>query len=296
MLSLKDYSFKIDLEYYENCKDWITDVAIEAIDNVFADKPMFNLNDIAYMILDDYELGTNTCSFTPIRLYLAINQPKNIKSEENKKNWFKKKNPLIKNLHLTLDEIKDQLFKSLINILDSSCLIYNNSLSIEIWKTEEFENETKTSLHFEIIPCLQFEETGDDVIYYNKSKSIIVKEDLINTMQNFNNKNKETNNLFSEFVLIFKNLYLQQDNKKQLPALLFETILYNVPNSYFEDNSTNTLFNIINFIKNFDLKNYKTIDENDFAFTSKTTPFSIFYAKHILKTIEKNINLLTKEK
>lgn len=296
MLNLKDYAFSIELNNYENYKMWLTDVALEAINQVFEDKPMFKLEDVAYMVFDDYLLNTNACSFSPIRIYIALNQPKNINLTEKRTMFKRKKSALIKNLHLPLHEIKNQMFNNIVNLVDNSCLIYNNARNIEIWKTEITEDGTKTSIHFKIIPTFIYEETGEDVIYYAEKDKEVIREDIVNSLCNFNIKNEETNYVYSDVVLIFKNLFLQQENKKELPFLLFETILYNVPSKYFTGTSNAEILNIINFIKNFNIKDFKTIAENDYAFASKTTPFSIFYAKHIIKTIEKSINKLTETK
>lgn len=69
-------------------------------------------------------------------------------------------------------------------------------------------------------------------------------------------------------------------------------MLYNVPNKLYTDQSVKTLTQIINFLRNNNIKDYKTIDEQDFAFTSKYKSFSILFAKHALGQIEKYIKKL----
>ena len=51
--------------------------------------------------------------------------------------------------------------------------------------------------------------------------------------------------------------------------------------------------NILNILRNKNLKEYKTIDEQDFAYTSKYKSFSSLYAKHSISQIEKALKKLT---
>jgi hypothetical protein len=90
---------------------------------------------------------------------------------------------------------------------------------------------------------------------------------------------------------MFKNIILKDNKIKDLPFEIFETILYNVPNGMFIDDSKQTMLNIINFIRNNPIKNFKTIDEQDYAFSSIYRSMSLFYVKHITKQIEKYLSI-----
>ena len=47
------------------------------------------------------------------------------------------------------------------------------------------------------------------------------------------------------------------------------------------------MIKIINYVRNMSLKEIKTLDEQDYALTSKYRAMSAFYVKHIIKIIEK---------
>jgi hypothetical protein len=105
-------------------------------------------------------------------------------------------------------------------------------------------------------------------------------------VKNFNKKNKQTKDKYRQTIVIFKNILLRNEKIDNLPSEIIETILYNVPNSLFEDDSQSSLIKIINFIRNNSLQDFLTIDEQDKAFTSRYRSMSSFYVKHILRIIE----------
>ena len=115
-------------------------------------------------------------------------------------------------------------------------------------------------------------------LYYNDPQKLLLK--------NFEKKNKQTKDKFRQYILIFKNILLKNDKIDYLPSEIIETLLYNVPNKMFENDDKQSVINVINFLRNNPLKSFKTIDEEDFAFSSLYRSMSPIYSKHIIRIIE----------
>ena len=64
---------------------------------------------------------------------------------------------------------------------------------------------------------------------------------------------------------------------------------YNVPNEMFKDTRQGTLINMINYIRNNSIREFKTLDEQDLAFVSQYKSMSLIYVKHATKLIEKQL-------
>ena len=90
-------------------------------------------------------------------------------------------------------------------------------------------------------------------------------------------------------VVILKNILLKDKDIQRLPSEIIETLVYNVPNSMLKSDDINSLINIINFIRNNPMRDFRTIDEQDYAFSSLYRGMSAFYSRHILKIIEKTL-------
>ena len=98
-----------------------------------------------------------------------------------------------------------------------------------------------------------------------------------------------TKGLFHYYDVVIKNIFLAERKEPNIYFEIFETLLYNVPDKLFTDKSINNLTQIINFLRNNNIKDYKSIDEQDYAFTSIYKSFSILFAKHALGQIEKHV-------
>ena len=72
-----------------------------------------------------------------------------------------------------------------------------------------------------------------------------------------------------------------------LPFEMFESLLYNVPNSYYKDISFKTGREIMEYLLNTDIKTLKTIDEQDLQFNSKYKSLSRLYASRLIRTMHK---------
>lgn len=278
---------------YENVKENLITISKYVVGNFFNDKPMFTEENFKYYYYDDFIFETNNSETNYITLYIEINQPKNIKSIQTEKFKRKVKDEKIKDLHLTLEEIKNGLFEHYVTCFDNNTLLWQEKYSINLSVNEVINNQ-KVNYLIRIIPCFTYvnEKGVSGVIYYDNSLYNIEIEYPLVSIQNFYNKNEATNNLFYYYDILIKNIFLECRKEKNIYFEIFETLLYNVPNKLYTDQSVKTLTQIINFLRNNNIKDYKTIDEQDFAFTSKYKSFSILFAKHAIGQIEKYIKKL----
>ncbi len=278
---------------YENVKENLITISKYVVGNFFNDKPMFTEENFKYYYYDDFIFQTNNSETNYITLYIEINQPKNIKSIQTEKFKRKVKDEKIKDLHLTLEEIKNGLFEHYVTCFDNNTLLWQEKYSINLSVNEVIDNQ-KVNYLIRIIPCFTYvnEKGVSGVIYYDNSLYNIEIEYPLVSIQNFYNKNEATNNLYYYYDILIKNIFLECRKEKNIYFEIFETLLYNVPNKLYTDQSVKTLTQIINFLRNNNIKDYKTIDEQDFAFTSKYKSFSILFAKHALGQIEKYIKKL----
>lgn len=278
---------------YENVKENLITISKYVVGNFFNDKPMFTEENFKYYYYDDFIFETNNSETNYITLYIEINQPKNIKSIQTEKFKRKVKDEKIKDLHLTLEEIKNGLFEHYVTCFDNNTLLWQEKYSINLSVNEVIDNQ-KVNYLIRIIPCFTYinEKGVSGVIYYDNNLYNIEIEYPLVSIQNFYNKNEATNNLYYYYDILIKNIFLECRKEKNIYFEIFETLLYNVPNKLYTDQSVKTLTQIINFLRNNNIKDYKTIDEQDFAFTSKYKSFSILFAKHALGQIEKYIKKL----
>lgn len=278
---------------YENVKENLITISKYVVGNFFNDKPMFTEENFKYYYYDDFIFETNNSETNYITLYIEINQPKNIKSIQTEKFKRKVKDEKIKDLHLTLEEIKNGLFEHYVTCFDNNTLLWQEKYSINLSVNEVIDNQ-KVNYLIRIIPCFTYvnEKGVSGVIYYDNSLYNIEIEYPLVSIQNFYNKNEATNNLYYYYDILIKNIFLECRKEKNIYFEIFETLLYNVPNKLYTDQSVKTLTQIINFLRNNNIKDYKTIDEQDFAFTSKYKSFSILFAKHAIGQIEKYIKKL----
>ena len=294
MLNFNNYLNVTDTINYKYVKENLIALTRSMVADYFADKPMFNDKNFKYYYYDDFIFDTNNSQNNYITLYVEINQPRNVKEIQDKK--FTKKDKNIKDLHLTLAEIKNGLFEQCVLNFDNSTLIWQEQYSINL-SVNEVVDYQKVNYLIRIIPCFTYvnENNASGVIYYNNDLNRIEIEYPLLSIKNFNAKNKRTNGLYYYYDILIKNIFLAERKENNIYFEIFETLLYNVPDKLFVDESINTLMSIINFLRNNNIKDYKSIDEQDCAFTSKYKSFSILFANHALKEIEKHIKKQLKD-
>jgi len=281
-----DYKNLIEVKKNKSYRMAFLEIIEYALTKFIEDKNMFELSDFSYIYCDEYVLKTNCHKDLFSTLYILIDQPFNYKPELlRKKNKSKKNKITMPELYNPLDKIKEELYQIFVNYLDSNCLLWqsNNTISIRTAIPDTNDNE---AFYINIIPTIAHYNDNNNIGFmYEKNGEIEIEyPDLL--VKNFNKKNKQTKDKYRQTIVIFKNILLRDEKINSLPSEIIETILYNVPNSLFEDDSQSSLIKIINFIRNNNLQDFLTIDEQDKAFTSRYRSMSSFYVKHILKIIE----------
>lgn len=275
----------IDKPYIDEIRDNYIDNLYSIVENYFADKSMFTMDNFSIQVFDEYMLGTNCHDDIFSTIYLIISQPLNyrtdLKSKKSKKDKIKSPE-----LYLKLSEIKEGLYQTFLKHFDSSNIVWKDKYGICQKAFILDDDGNQHNFYFRLIPCLTYYNKNNvqGVMYYSNG-DIEIEYPTI-AMKNYLDKNTQTNDLYRQTILIFKNILLKDKDIEQLPSEIIETILYNVPNELFVSDSKPCILNIVNFIRNNPLKDFKTIDEEDFAFSSLYRSMSIFYSRHVLKIIE----------
>lgn len=279
----------------DNIRQVFIDNLEQVIEKFFSDKTMFSSEDFTFYVLDEHILETNCHKDIFTCIYVEINQPNNYKPNLKKnKKLFNKKDSEIKynipNLYIPLSEIRKGIHDTCLKHFDNNNIVWLDKFSICIKSSVLFEdNTTKLDYYFKIIPALTYynENNVRGLVYYNgKDIQIEYPEQFY---LNFMDKNKKTKDKFRQIVLILKNILLKDKDCQRLPSEIIETLVYNVPNSMLKSDDKNSLINIINFIRNNPIRDFKTIDEQDYAFSSLYRSMSALYSKHITKIIEKTL-------
>lgn len=276
--------------YNEIVRSNFMDILQDVICNVICDKNIFEMNNFYARYYDEYELNTSCNNDIYNTIYLEINQPLNYKPSKVLKNSIKNKNRKIQfpDLYYTLEAFTDDLYNRFVLTLDGNNIIWKDDYSVCIKATINIE-DTNYEYYYRIIPCITYyNQNNVRGLMYKKNNGIEI-EYIDKSIDNFFNKNEKTNDLYRQTILVFKNLLLKEKGITNLPREIIEVMLYNVPNEMFVNDSQQTMINIINYIRNNSVKQYKTIDEEDFAFVSIYRSMSLLYVKHITKIIEKQL-------
>ena len=262
----------------------------ELLPDFFADKSLFKKENLSLYYYDEYSIKTCVTAKSPSTLYLEINQPQNIKE------WKKKENRhTYPTLYYPLNSLRKDLCDYFIKNFDENTLIwkdeYGINFSINIY--DEIEDDVR-NIRFRIIPCITYKEDNKEtgVLYFNEKSRYVVIEYPKIAAKKFREKNKKCLGIYKDYCIIFKNLYKLIRSESVLPSEIFETILYNVPDLFYENYSLDCLKKIMNYIRNSSITNYKSLDEQDLAFVSSYRPFNIVYAKHAIRKLENYIKSL----
>ena len=266
----------------ENFKDFVDDI----LEDFFSDKPLFTADKIKTYYYDEYLLNTCVTPKSNNVLYLEIDQPANIKK------WIQKPNRhTYPELFYSLKSLKSDLFDECVNRFNSDTLLWQTKYTINFLMNIYDEEEKVSTVGFEIIPCISYtNENGvKGIMYFNEDTREFVIEYPELAVKNFKAKNKKTMGLYQNYVVMFKNIFREVKNEKVLPSEIYETIVYNVPDILFENYSIDNIRRIINYLRNSSIHNFKSLDEQDYAFATLYRPMNIVYAKHVIKQIENYI-------
>ncbi len=275
-------------QYNEHVRDNMLYILEDIVCNVICDKNVFELNNFYARYYDEFELKTNCNEEIYNTIYLEINQPLNYKPTKILKKSVKSKKLQFPDLYYKLEDILEDLYIMTIKTMDSNHIIWKDEYSVCI-KASININDENHDYYYRIIPCLTYYNSNNVRGQMYKKNGGIEIEYIDTAIDNFNKKNELTKDKYRQTILIFKNLLLKEKNITTLPKEIIETMLYNVPNEMFKDDSKSTMINIINYIRNNSVKQFKTIDEEDQAFVSIYRSMSLIYVKHITKIIEKQL-------
>lgn len=287
MFVVNEYKKRIQVDNLINVRQSFIDILYDITCDVISDKSMFSIEDFNATYLDEYELKTNCHEDIFNRIYIEIDQPLNYKmlSEKAKKNKTNKLH--FPELYISIKTLLDCYFESLVKNLDSNYLVWLDDYSINIKATLlDDENQVHYYSFKIILGITHFNDKNNRGIMYKKNGGIEIEYPNI-TIDNFNKKNTKTKGLYSDIVLIFKNILLKDKSITTLPYEIIETLVYNVPDKMFISNNIKDILNIINYIRNNNIKNFKTIDEQDLSFVSEYRSMSYLYSKNAIKKIEK---------
>lgn len=265
------------------------------IDYYFSDKILFNKEDYSVYSFDEFQTNTYAGQDIFCNIFIELKSQKNIKTNEIKKEkllnkLFKNKNNdniIPPDLFLELKEIKNNLFELFINSFDENNLIWKYKYGLKVACNVIHESQT-FNYYYNIIPCVTYTNKNNEqgIMFYNDDKYDIEILYPKQYLKNFKKKNKQTNNLYTDTIKIFKNIFMEEKKELSVPFEIFETMLYNVPNELFTSLKISDLCRIINHLRNKNLNQFITIDEQDIAFTCKYKTMSAIFFKHSLKVIE----------
>ncbi len=275
----------VNKENIYNVRESFYDMLPDVLDIFIQDKPMFKLDNFSAIFFDEYTLETNCHYDIFTTVYIEINQPFNYKPVKKLKKSFSNKIQ-IPELYITLEQIRIGIYESFLKYFDK-----NNILWLErdyiCMKSAITEGDKTEVFYFKIIPCLTYynNENIKGLMHYYNGQIDIEYPDL--AINNFQHKNEMTDDVYRNVVLIFKNIMMLEKNNNDLPSEIIETMLYNVPTEMFIDDSIDSLLKIINYLRNNSIRDFKTLDEQDDAFTSIYRSMSLYYVKNVINKVEK---------
>lgn len=275
-------------QYDEEIRASFMDILSIALEKIIEQKEIFDFDNFYAQYFDEFTLKTHCSDGVFNTVYLELNQPLNYKRTKILNKSTKNNKINFPELYYDISQLKDDLYDTLMVTLDNNNILWKDEYSVCVKSTINDDGEV-FEYYFRIIPCISYynKENIKGQMYRKNNGIEIEYVDL--ALENFNLKNEKTNNLYYQTILIFKNLLLKEKNITTLPKEIIETMLYNVPNEMFKNDKKETLINIINFIRNNSIKQFKTLDEQDLAFVSIYRSMSLLYVKHITKIIEKHL-------
>ncbi len=260
---------------------------MKGIDKYFSDKELFNFDTYNIFQYDESLLETYIDdSFVPT-MYLVIDNPENYK----KKDAVKSNIVSAPELFLTLSNIKAGIMNELIGLSEENLVYYKDKYFITVkhnFTYSENDEDVEGNFTYRIIPSLKY--TNDfgqsGVMYYNDNLKEIRIEYPTQSQVNFLMRDFDLKGRLIEIVKRAKTDFMNADETKNLPSEVFETMFYNVPDNFFEEDLDKSLKNILNYLRNKPMNEYKSMDEQTEAFSSQYKPMSFLYVKYVIKQLE----------
>lgn len=296
MFNLNGYLNKAEVNNVNEVNDLFKIEIIEIFIDIIKNRQMFSEDNFKFYYYDEFILDTAVGKNNIATLYVEINQPDNIsKIINNSTQKSNSKNKIVApDLHFSLSAMREELYNASIKRFNKDTLIWNEKYSVNYAHNIQSDDGTINTYYFKVIPCITYKNLNNvnGIMYYNENKSLIEIEYPKLSVLNFNLKNKITNGLYKDFVIMFKNIFMFEKKVNELPFEIFEIILYNVPDEIFIDKTIETFYKIINYVRNFNIKDYQSLDKQDYAFTSQTKSLSVIYAGHVIKKVSSYLRKL----
>lgn len=259
----------------------------QIVKEYIADKPMFKPSDINLYFYDSYSFATNVSVPSTLHLYITFKQTKNITvTTLTNKN---KTTDIVEELYLPLAQIKEDLYQICLSVFSNQILVGKTKHGIVL---ESHEDMTDMMFFVKIFPSIEYKNQNgiSGALYYAEPNNQVILDYPKLALQNWQAKNKATNNGATQYAVLFKNLFMQKKSIGQLPTEIFETLVYNVPNKMLMTQDLNQAKEIIDYLKKSPKREMITIDEQDAAFATSYRAFSILYVKHAISQIQKQLN------
>lgn len=117
----------------------------------------------------------------------------------------------------------------------------------------------------------------------NSVQKFIYKYNIETAISNFNQKNEDTNGNFSDVINMIKSI--SNDVNAHLNEFAIESLIYNVPNKFFEGEPNIQLLKVLNYIKLSNYDKFTSIDENGDIKTNGFIDTSLLELKKFIEQI-----------
>lgn len=283
----------------------------------FATKTNYQESDLnMYLLIKSGQLELNTVAelqskrkmlWRKIKLAWANRRvsKKKRKLFSNKKN--RKNNDIITEQQLkekkekpyTILNLKDEFFEYIVNFMSQMTVVYNYPDKITVLSKEDLGykiNIVPAFVHDDEIRVFNSRKNKFKIVYLddalmaldNKNKEI----DNLNYSQNTTNKVSRivnNDNLFLKVIKIYKALTHNIWNTTNLDFI--DSLIYNCPNEIFVGNVYDVFVRSINFLKNADISDFRSIYNTNKSLY-EDEELSIYEIKSLIKEIS---NLITNE-
>ncbi len=290
MFIANDLKKTYDIPELDKYREIFIDLTFLLVERFIADKPMFTMEDFSAIYFDEIAMGTACHKDIFSTIYLEIDQPMNYRPKNISNKKPKNDKITAPELYTTLEDFREGIFNQAVAYLDGNNLIWQEKNAVCI-KTTIYDDVIGIQPYYiRIIPCLtHYNKDNVRGLLYHQNNEVNIEYPLL-ALENYESKNSMTDDLYRQVILVFKNILLKEKNIERLPGEIIETIVYNIPTEMFLDDNHSTLLNMINYLRNKSIRDYVTLDEQDFAFVSAHRSMSLFYVKHVLKLIEKYLS------
>ena len=293
------------MKYYDNQYDKITENCFSEIYRALTEicEDCFSSNDITVLPVGSYAVRSNYQVVEPIEFYCILPANREIlqKEYQQKKPQKTKKNKTIKEIYAGIwgkDEknpsaldVAKKIMNEMQKYLAEGDKVYfkNNVVFLKIYMQDEDNTVISVNIHV----VYDF-DNDSGVLEFSKLGYKFVENTKL-TMQNIFQKNVQTNGNYLLLCRLLKMLELelvlnnQSNYYLSRKTLFIETILYNIPNKFFEGEDFCEMFkNVKNYLQHINIENIYLPDDRKMPmFKTKG-----YYANRDFKSFVKKLSYL----